>query len=116
MRFKTDENLPIQVVELLRQHGHDASSVSEQQLGGHPDQSIADVCRKEQRVIVTLDLDFSDIRQYAPAEYPGIIVLRPAHQNVSSVLRMMHRVLQFLSQEAPDGRLWIVDDHQVRIR
>jgi len=37
MRFKTDENLPIEVAELLRRHGHDALSVIDQQLAGHPD-------------------------------------------------------------------------------
>jgi uncharacterized protein (DUF433 family) len=31
MRFEADANLPIEVVDLLRQHGHDALSVGDQQ-------------------------------------------------------------------------------------
>ena len=34
MRFKTDENLPIELTELLRQHQHDALSVQDQQMAG----------------------------------------------------------------------------------
>lgn len=34
MRFKVDENLPIEVAEMLRQAGHDAATVLEQHLGG----------------------------------------------------------------------------------
>jgi predicted nuclease of predicted toxin-antitoxin system len=64
MRFKVDENLPIEVAELLRQHQHDALTVLDQQLGGHPDPDVAQVCLVERRALVTLDLDFSDIRHY----------------------------------------------------
>ena len=66
MKFKTDENLPVEVVDLLRQAGHDALSVMDQQLAGHPDGDVAAVCQAEQRALVTLDLDFSDIRPIRP--------------------------------------------------
>jgi hypothetical protein len=48
--------------------------------------------------------------------HPGIIVLRPAVQNITTLLRLMNRVLPLLGQEPLAGCLWIVDDHQVRIR
>lgn len=116
MRFKTDENLPIEVVELLRQHQHDALSVPEQQMAGQTDPLVAQVCRSEGRALVTCDLDFSDIRAYPPQDYPGLIVLRPAVQTISSLLRLMNRALPLLGQEPLAGHIWIVDDHQVRIR
>ena len=34
MKFKIDENLPVEVAELLREAGHDAATAIEQQLGG----------------------------------------------------------------------------------
>jgi predicted nuclease of predicted toxin-antitoxin system len=33
-------------------------------------------CTHEGRILLTLDLDFSDIRAYLPEEFPGILVLR----------------------------------------
>jgi Domain of unknown function (DUF5615) len=69
MRFKTDENLPVEVAELLRQHQHDALSVHDQQLAGQVDPRIARVCQTENRALVTCDLDFADIRAYPPEDY-----------------------------------------------
>lgn len=37
MQFKTDENLPMEVTELLRTAGYGAMSVLEQGLGGESD-------------------------------------------------------------------------------
>jgi predicted nuclease of predicted toxin-antitoxin system len=116
MRFKTDENLPMEVTERLLQRQHDAISVPEQHRAGQADPLVAQICQSENRALVTCDLDFSDIRAYPPEDYPGIIVLRPAVQTVSSLPRLMSRVLPLLDQEPLDGHIWIVDDHQVRIR
>ena len=77
MKFKTDENLPLEVLQVLRQKGHDVLSVADQHLAGHPDSDIASICQVEQRALVTLDLDFADVRAYPPALYYGLIVLRP---------------------------------------
>lgn len=116
MKFKTDENLPIEVGDLLRQDGHDALSVVDQQLAGHPDADVAVLCQSEQRALVTLDLDFSDIRAYPPTDHHGIIVFRPAVQTVSAIVRLTTRMITVLGAEPLAGRLWIVDEHQVRIR
>ncbi len=116
MRFKIDENLPGEIGDLFREAGHDALSVVDQRMAGVDDPSLGAVCRTEQRAIVTLDLDFSDIRRYSPADFTGIIVLRPVTQTIPSLLRMTQRVIALLGQERLDRCLWIVDDSRVRIR
>lgn len=78
LKFKVDENLPIEVATLLVDAGHDAVTVLDQDLGGRPDPEVVAVCRQEERVVVTLDLHFCDIRAYPPADSAGIIVLRLA--------------------------------------
>ena len=52
MLFKVDENLHDDVAVLLRQQGHDALGVYDQQMQGHTDDDVASVCRREGRVIV----------------------------------------------------------------
>ena len=79
--FKTDENLPIELTHILQNAGHDALKIHDQQLVGNPDFKIATVCQKEKRTLITLDLDFADIRSYPPHLHPGIIVLRPRTQS-----------------------------------
>jgi len=116
MQFKIDENLHSDAADLLSQHGHDALTVFDQGLRGHADGDIASVCQQESRAIVTLDLDFSDIRVYPPGDYEGIIVLRLNDQSRASVLQALGRIIPLFDTESLTGRLWIVDEHQVRIR
>jgi len=116
MRFKVDENLPVEVADLLRQAEHDAATVVEQHLGGTADSDVASICQREGRVLVTLDSDFGDIRVYPPREYPGLVVLRLRRQGKPHVLDVMTRLLELLSRESPDRRLWIVEEERVRIR
>jgi len=116
MRFKTDENLPVEVADLLRAAGHDAHTVFDESLSGRPDSNIAETVRHEQRVLITLDLDFADIRAYPPQHYPGLIVLRLAMQDKPSVLAVITRVIPLLNTEPLTGLLWIVDESAIRIR
>ena len=55
MKFKIDENLPIEAALLLKGDGHDAVTIMEQNLSGTPDPNIAEVCRREGRALITLD-------------------------------------------------------------
>lgn len=116
MKFKTDENLPVEVAKLLQQAGYDAATVYEQNLVGTADQNIAAVCQTEERIVVTLDMDFADIRAYPPAEYPGIIVMRLKRQDKLHVMNIVNRWIKALPETTVAGQLWIVDERQIRIR
>lgn len=116
MRFKIDENLPTDVAEYLRQIGYDAMTILDQQMSGETDPNVAAVCKSEDRVLITLDLDFSDIRAYPPGDSPGIIVLRPQVQAKSNVLALIARMTSLLETERVTGTLWIVEETGVRIR
>jgi predicted nuclease of predicted toxin-antitoxin system len=116
MKFKVDENLPIEVAELLRQAGHDAATVLEQHLSGRADSAVALVCQQEDRILITLDLDFADIRSYPPAEYPGLIVLRLKQQDKPHVLDVLRHLTRVFQDEPLERQLWIVGERQIRIR
>jgi len=81
MKFKLDENLPARLTRMLAGAGHDAISVAAQELGGQPDAKVAEVCRREGRVLLTLDAGFADIRAHPPQEHPGIIELAGPHRS-----------------------------------
>lgn len=116
MKFKVDENLPAEVAELLRAAQHDALTVVKQGLTGQPDRHITNVCAEEGRILVTLDLDFADIRTYPPAESPGFIVIRPDRQDKLHIINLFQQVIPLLSQEPVSHHLWIVEDGRIRIR
>ena len=116
-KFKIDENLPVEVAEMLKAAGHDAMTIFDQSMVGDLDPEVASVCKAEGRALVTLDLDFSDIRTYPPAEFPGIIVLRPRNQAKPTVLALVNQLIALLETDEPlAGHLWIVQETGLRIR
>lgn len=116
MRFKIDENLPIEVADVLEKAGHDAETVFSEKLSGENDKQIAAICQQEGRVIITLDLGFADLRAYPPEDYAGLIVLRLGKQDKLFVLDIVQKILPTLSQQNPAGKLWIVEENRIRVR
>jgi predicted nuclease of predicted toxin-antitoxin system len=116
LRFKIDENLPVEAAELLVESGHDARTIHDQQMVGERDLQVVSVSRDESRALITLDLDFADIRAYPPSDYHGLIVLRPKSQSKPAVVALVQRLLPALNTEPLEASLWIVDETKIRIR
>jgi predicted nuclease of predicted toxin-antitoxin system len=116
MRFKVDENLPEELPQLLREAGWDATSVVEEQLGGSDDLRINRVCNAEDRILITFDRGFSNIRAYTPASHPGFIVLRLRSQDKPHVLTVAVRLVASLRERELRNELWIVEERRIRIR
>ncbi len=116
MRFKLDENLPLQLERLFTEFGHDAVTVLDQGMGGTADSHVASACLREDRVLLTQDTDFADIRMYPPGEYPGIVVFRLPSQSRDDLLEVGAMLLETLIRSSPNRQLWIVEGSRIRIR
>jgi len=116
MKFKLDENDPVESAELLRQNGHDVLTVIEQELGGETDETVARICQREKRALVTFDTGFADIRAYPPQAFPGMIVFRLKKQSSIYVLEVLERLMESISSEPVEGHPWIVEEDRIRIR
>jgi predicted nuclease of predicted toxin-antitoxin system len=114
-RFKLDENLPRDVEALFREAGHEVETVLGERLGGGPDPKVFDTAKAEDRILVTLDLDFADIRLYPPSRHPGIWVLRAHSQSIENVLALLKGALAVFQTESAANQLWIVEPNRVRI-
>lgn len=101
---------------MLRQAGHDALTLHDQNMVGASDQQVAAVCREEERALVTFDLDFSDLRTYQPANYSGIVIFKARTQAKSAILKLVTRFLQLLETQPLQGCLWILQENGLRIR
>lgn len=116
MKFKIDENLPLEIAIAMREAGLDVDTVLDEALSGAADEIVATRARTEARVLVTLDLDFANIKAYPPGQHAGIIVLRPKIQDKSSVLSFIRSVVSMLQHRSPVGELWIVQHDRIRFR
>ena len=116
MKFKIDENLPDECAEVLRAAGFDADTVGDEGLTGSTDADVYEAAQGEGRVLITLDLDFSNVQLYAPGSHKGIVILRSRAQDKLTLVALLRRILPVLTIHAPFGELWIVDHQRIRFR
>ena len=116
MRIKVDEDLPRAAVRLLRDKGHEAASVVEQDMGGYKDPTLWRVVQAEQRYLVTADKGFADIRLYAPGTHAGVLLLRPDQDGIRPVLELLSQVLASYDLEALARTVSVVTPHGIRVR
>ena len=116
MKIKLDENLPAALVNLLRVAGHDAMTVSDESLGGGEDPRILHAAASEQRLLMTFDLDFADIRRYPLGSHAGIVVFRLNDQRWAALKGPVRRLIDSGILDRVQGGLAIVDELRVRIR
>jgi len=89
MKFKIDENLPLALAHHLRLIGHDADTVSDENLAGAPDSLVVPAALREQRVVLTLDKGIADLTQYPSSTHAGVVLFRPGMSDRMNVLRFV---------------------------
>jgi predicted nuclease of predicted toxin-antitoxin system len=116
VRLKVDENVTTAAVPLLAEYGHDVDTVPAERLTGATDATLIEACRAEERMLVTFDVGFGDVRTYPPQSHPGIVLLRIADQRPDSTLDVLRRFLASHSLDELHNALVVVSDDRVRIR
>ena len=116
MKWKLDENFGSRTAHLLLAAGHDAETVLQERLSGESDETIFGVCIRENRCLLTLDLDFADVLRFPPHTTAGIAILRlPRNPSLQLMETLVSNLLRFLQAESINGRLWIVEPGRIRI-
>ncbi len=116
MRIKLDENLPVALADALAGLGHDTETVHREGLSGKPDVLVWEAAQRENRFLITQDLDFSDTRRFRPRTHHGILVVRLAKPGR---LALYQRVVDLFSTEdvgAWVGSFVVATDRKLRVR
>ena len=115
MKLKLDENIGKRGSRLLSLAGHDVITVPEQNLCSAADKELIAICHKEQRCLITLDLDFANPLIFNPEQYSGIAVLRlppaPAPEDLHNAIKTL---IGALARGTIAERLWIVQAGKIR--
>lgn len=116
MRLKLDENLGEVGRAVLEADGHDVMTVRDQGLVGATDTQLCEVCKEEQRVLVTLERDFAQTLRFRPGEAAGIVVLVCGRrQSMVGILERIDDLIHLLREQDIAGALRIVEPGRVRI-
>jgi predicted nuclease of predicted toxin-antitoxin system len=115
VRVKLDEDLGERGRRRFADAGHDVSTVADQGLAGAVDRRLIEVCQAERRLLVTLDLDFSNPLVFPPDQYAGIAVLRlPKRLTPVDLDAAVGTLIAALASRPIEGKLWIVERRRIR--
>lgn len=116
MKIKLDENVPSSLRNVFLSHGGDADTVSSESIQGCSDELLFRRVRAENRLLITSDLDFADIRHFPPSESGGIVVLRLVNRSSKSVAERIEKMLEQVPLSELRGAITIVSDDRIRMR
>ena len=109
MKLKLDENIDTRVMTLLHLAGHDIATVPGQGLMSAPDEEVIEVCRSEERCLVTCDRGFGNRVKYNPSNYSGIVIIRlPSRYAFADWQQAIEILTQGLEEAEVTGKLWII--------
>ena len=100
----------------MLQTGQDGETVHQEELSGASDLTLYEVFVREERCLLTMDIDFADVLRFPPHGTAGIVVLRlPKSPSLRLMESLAVDLLQFQKAQAIRGRLLIVEPGRVRV-
>lgn len=85
-------------------------------MGGASDPEVWQAVQEEGRFLITMDLDFSDVRRYPPGSHAGILLLRPHRDGRRAIIALMNSVLHRENLGSLAGCLAVADEFHTRVR
>jgi predicted nuclease of predicted toxin-antitoxin system len=116
MRFPLDMNLSPELANWFRSEGHDAIHVFDIGFGSLSDAEIFTRAAAENRVVVSLDLDFGEIAGLAGEARTGVVLLRLRQARRSHVQQRLGVAISRASEALRSGAIVIVEDTRIRVR
>ena len=116
MRFPADMGVSMSVVRHLRTEGHDTAHLREIGMQRALDSEVFALATKDQRVILTFDLDFAEIAAAAGQSLPSVVIFRLNDTRVARVIERLAAALQNVADALAVGAIVVVDDYRIRIR
>lgn len=116
MKLKLDENLSRHLKPTMLALQHDVTTTAEEGLLSQPDPVVGAAAKNEGRMLLTLDLEFADMRKYAPGNHPGVVLFRPRSFGPLAVNRFVEAFLRENDLEPFRGCIVIVEPGRVRVR
>jgi predicted nuclease of predicted toxin-antitoxin system len=116
MNLKLDENVPRLLCAALADLGHDVHSVFDEQLTGRPDADIWSAAQREERFLITQDLDFSDTRKFMPGSHHGILLIRLSSPSRSNLVFRLRQIFGSENVENWKGCFVVATERKIRIQ
>jgi predicted nuclease of predicted toxin-antitoxin system len=115
MNFLLDMPVSPTLLEVIQAHGY--QGVHATHIGRHraTDVELLALAQREERVIITADLDFPRLLALSSEHGPGIILFRGGNYSDQEMRSLLDRVLREVPEDKLRQSVCVVDKKRVRI-
>lgn len=116
MRFLADMPISRSTAEYLRTNGHDVVHLSDIGLKKASDKEITKLALRENRTILTMDLDFAAILATSKANLPSVIIFRLKDNRPAIVNALLGKGLSSIEDDLQKGIIAIFEETRIRTK
>lgn len=115
MKFLLDMPVSPSLVDVIRSYDHEGVHASQIGKAQAQDEELLDLARREDRVIITADLDFPRLLALSFATGPGIILFRGGNYSDEEMSSLLQKVFETVLPETMSKSICVVDQKRMRI-
>lgn len=116
MKFLADMGISTRTVAWLQAQGHDALHLRDEGMQRADDTEILTKARAEDRVVLTVDLDFGYLLAISGAVLPSVILFRLGDERAEIINTRLQTVLSECADALNEGAIVSVTSHSFRVR
>ncbi|MTJ52500.1 hypothetical protein FJR38_07425 [Anabaena sp. UHCC 0253] len=116
MKFLADMGMSLRTVSWLRSGGYDVVHLREQGLQKLPDYEILIKACAEERIILTIDLDFAQLLAVSGDSLPSVILFRLGNENYHVINQCLTEILSQCQEDLVAGAIISVNNETFRVK
>lgn len=116
MKFLADMGISSRTVTWLRSGGYDVVHLRDEGLQRLPDNEILIKARTEERILLTVDLDFAQLLAISKDILPSVILFRLGNENYDAINERLTQVLHECQEDLGVGAIISVSNETFRVR
>lgn len=116
IEFLADMGISLRTVSWLREQGYDVVHLRDEGLQTLSDQEILAKVKREKGIILTVDLDFSQLLAISGDNLPSVILFRLGNENYNLINQRLTIVLRDCTKALKTGAIVSATDRIFRIR
>ena len=116
MKFLLDMPIGRKTADWFKSQGFDAVHARDIGLAKASDAEILNHALKENRILLTMDLDFPAILASSQAREPGVILLRLRNPNPALIQKHLALLLRTHQEMRLASAIVIIEDSRIRLR
>ncbi|MBI1871784.1 MAG: DUF5615 family PIN-like protein [Chlamydiae bacterium] len=111
MKFLIDEDVPLKILKFLKGLGHDAIRT----IPSTTDPELAKLAKREERILISIDKDFTNTRLYPPEDFDIIHVqIHPPYAD--KIVESLKRLFDELSEKEFKGLIILLESGHIRVK